>query len=117
MLWICLANFVTSEYSDESLRNLPAHAATGFKGWLDMYNDSPYLNGMTCVALASGVAKQVLRGKYFDVGQDLEDVVAQGDAVRGDPELYSLHTSFLGGLSNGMPAERPADTPFEFPGL
>lgn len=105
------------EYSDESLLNLPKHAADRFKGWLDIYTDSPYLNGMTCVALANGVAKDILKGKYFDVGHDLEDVIAQGEAIRSDPELYSLHTTFLGGLSNLNPTERPNDEPFNFPGL
>ena len=82
-----------------------------------MYNDSPHLNGMVCVALAAGVAKEALKGKYFDVGQDLEDVVNQAAAIRADPELYSLHTNFLGGLSNGNPVDRPSDEPFDFPGF
>ncbi|KAK3347959.1 hypothetical protein B0H65DRAFT_160894 [Neurospora tetraspora] len=56
---------------------------------------------MTCVALASGIAKHVLRGKYVDVGQDLEDILAQAEAINQDENLYSLHTSFLGGLGNG----------------
>lgn len=106
-----------SEYSEESLQKLPEHAANRFKGWLDIYTDSPYLNGMTCVALANGVAKDVLRGKYFDVGHDLEDVIAQSEAINSDPELYSLHTTFPGGLSNLNPTERPNDQPFDFPGI
>lgn len=106
-----------TEYSDESLQNLPEHAADRFQGWLDLYTDSPYLNGMVCVALANGVAKDALKGKYFDVGHDLEDVIAQTEALKADAELYSLHTSFLGGLSNLIPTERPKDEPFEFPGL
>ena len=82
-----------------------------------MYIDSPYLNGMVCVALANGVAKEALKGKYFDVGQDLEDVVAQAEAIKNDPELYSLHASFLGGLSNLDPGKQPTDEPFDFPGI
>ena len=91
--------------------------AARFTHWLDIYTDSPHLNGMVCVALATGVAKEALRGKYFDVGQDLEDVVKQTAAIKADPELYSLHTNFLGGLSNnGGPMTREMDPPFEFPG-
>jgi hypothetical protein len=82
-----------------------------------MYTDSPYLNGMTCVALACGIAKDVLRGKYFDVGHNLEDVLAQSEAIQKDPELYSLHTTFLGGLSNLNVTDRPNDEPFDFPGF
>lgn len=89
-----------------------------FKNWLDIYIDSPYLNGMVCVALATGVAKEWLRGKYFDVNQDLEDVVLQSAAVKANPLLYSLHTSFVGGLPNdGGPPDRPRDAPFNFPGF
>ncbi|KAJ9158174.1 NAD(P)-binding protein [Coniochaeta hoffmannii] len=111
------SEMTVKKYSDESLQNLPEHAANRFRGWLDIYTDSPYLNGMTCVALANGVAKDVLKGKYFDVGHDLEDVIAQTEAIKSDPELYSLHTTFPGGLSNLNPTERPSDEPFDFPGL
>lgn len=98
------------------MQKLPGDAPDKFKGWLDMYTDSPHLNGMVCVALATGIAKDALRGKYFDVGQDLEDVIAQTQSIRANPELYSLHTTFLGGLSNGNPVDRPKDKPFTFPG-
>lgn len=73
---------------------------------------------MVSVALATGLAKDALRGKYFDVGQDLEEVLAQASAIRENPDLYSLHTTFLGGLSNdGGPPDRPRDEPFNFPGF
>lgn len=87
---------------------------------LDIYNDSPYLNGMVCVALAAGVGKKLLRGRYIDVGQDLEDILAQPEALTENPDLYMLHTSFLGGLKNGgVPPEgyRVPDKAFEFPGF
>jgi len=73
---------------------------------------------MVCVALAAGVAKDTLRGKYFDVGQDLEDVISQPAALKADPELYSLHTNFLGGLSNiAFTHDPPPIQEFEFPGF
>jgi hypothetical protein len=75
---------------------------------------------MVCVALASGVGKHVLRGRYFDVGQDLEDVLAQEAALRADPDLYALHTSFLGELTNaGMPpgGYHAEEVKFAFPGF
>lgn len=93
-----------------------------FAKWLaTMYIDSPHLNGMTCVALAAGVAKDCLRGRYVDVTHDLGDIVAQAAAMRdkaaGGTELYTLHTSFLGGMKNdGGGPERVLKEPVEFPG-
>lgn len=84
---------------------------------LDYYNDSIYLSGMTSVALATGVAKEALKGKYYDVGQDLGDVVAQTEAIKKNPDLYSLHTSFLGKLSNGNWGGAVSEEPFDFPGF
>jgi hypothetical protein len=105
------------EYSEESLAMLPPQVAQGFDKWLDLYTDSPYLNGMTCVALATGVAKTALKGKYLDVGQDLGDIIAQKAALQNS-EMYSLHTTFLGSLLNdGGPADRPKVEPFVFPGF
>ncbi|KXX79676.1 Dehydrogenase/reductase SDR family member 7B [Madurella mycetomatis] len=108
------------KYATESVNNLPPQARAWFANALDVYNDSPYLNGMVCVALATGVGKKVLRGKYFDVGQDLEDVLAQAEAIKADPDLYSLHTSFLGELTNsGAPpgGYYAEDIKFDFPGF
>lgn len=84
---------------------------------LDSMKDSAHLSGMVSVALATGVAKRALKGRYFDVQQDLEDVVAQAAAIEMDPELYGLHTRFLGGLPNdgGTEHEAPEER-FEFPG-
>ncbi|KAH6623790.1 hypothetical protein F5144DRAFT_584317 [Chaetomium tenue] len=108
------------KYAQESVTTLPPQAHAFFANTLDIYNDSPYLNGMVCVALATGVGKRALRGKYFDVGQDLEDVLAQEDALRANPDLYGLHTSFLGELTNvGMPpgGYHAEEVKFEFPGF
>ncbi|KAK4180939.1 hypothetical protein QBC36DRAFT_2362 [Triangularia setosa] len=108
------------EYSAESVSNLPPQAQSKFVNALDIYDDSPYLNGMVCVALATGLGKEVLRGRYFDVGQDLEDVLAQGEVLKGNPDLYGLHTSFLGGLKNGGVPEggyRREEWGMEFPGF
>ena len=75
---------------------------------------------MVCVALATGVGRRALRGKYVDVGQDLEDVLAQADALAADPDLYMLHTRFLGELTNaGVPpgGYHAEEVKFEFPGF
>lgn len=109
------------EYSAESVQSIPGEAVREkFAKALEIYHDSPYLNGMVCVALATGVGREVLRGRYVDVGQDLEDVLAQGEALKADPELNVLYTKFLGGLSNaGVPPGGYAvpEERFEFPGF
>jgi len=82
------------------------------------FKDTPYLGGMTSVALAAGVAKSVLDGKYLDAQQDLGDILAQEDLVCKDPHLYALHTSFLGDLPNDGGTENlSAETPQAFPGV
>ncbi|KAK3346149.1 hypothetical protein B0T25DRAFT_551261 [Lasiosphaeria hispida] len=108
------------KYGSESVLNVPPQARAWFARALDIYNDSPYLNGMVCVALATGMAKHALRGRYIDVGQDLEDVLAQAAALKANPDLYTLHTSFLGGLQNGGVPPGGYLVPekhFEFPGF
>lgn len=108
------------KYSEESVANLPEKVRKGYlEGFAEIYNDSPYLNGMICVALATGLGKEVLRGRYFDVNQDLEDVLKQGEALKENLDLYTLHTSFLGGLKNaGVPeGGYKKEDEFEFPGF
>ncbi|KAL2194095.1 hypothetical protein P885DRAFT_43700 [Corynascus similis CBS 632.67] len=108
------------KYAKDSISSLPPQAQAIFANQLDIYNDSPYLNGMVCVALATGVGRRALRGKYVDVGQDLEDVLAQADALAADPDLYMLHTRFLGELTNaGVPpgGYHAEEVKFEFPGF
>ncbi|KAK4162363.1 hypothetical protein QBC43DRAFT_290977 [Cladorrhinum sp. PSN259] len=112
-----------SKYSEESVANLPEKVRKSYlEGFDEVYNDSPYLNGMVCVALATGIGKQVLRGRYVDVNQDLEDLLKQGEALKSDPDLYTLHTSFLGGLKNaGVPEggykKEEGEEVVEFPGF
>ncbi|KAK3989750.1 hypothetical protein QBC44DRAFT_327056 [Cladorrhinum sp. PSN332] len=108
------------KYSEESVSNLPRQVRKSYlDGFEEIYNDSPYLNGMVCVALAAGLGKDVLRGRYFDVNQDLEDVLAQGEALKSDEDLYRLHTTFLGGLKNGGVPEGgyKKEEEFVFPGF
>lgn len=97
-------------------QTLPDHPerAKQFTARVDAYNDSPYLNGMTCVALATGIAKDLLRGRYYDVGQDLEDVLALGPAAIGeDGDLYTLHARYKGEVPQGG----VLDAKFDFPGF
>lgn len=110
------STMVNAKYSEDSIKSLPVDGV--YKNILQYYNDSAHLSGMTSVALAAGVAKHVLRGRYYDVGQDLGDVLDKhGDEIAGSNELYYLHTSFVGGLSNGSMGGRPDEPVFEFPGF
>lgn len=75
---------------------------------------------MVCVALASGIGKRALRGKYFDVNQDLEDIIAQEETLKEHPNLYGLHTSFLGEWpDHGAPpgGYHAEEVKFAFPGF
>lgn len=109
------------------MSNIPTPAQPWFASALEsgLYDDSPYLNGMVCVALATGIAKDCLRGRYFDVKQDLEDVLVQREVIRKEKDtLYMLHTSFLGGMDNGGVGgpgvdvgKKMGEEGFEFPGF
>ncbi|KAJ5209800.1 hypothetical protein N7449_004179 [Penicillium cf. viridicatum] len=76
------------------------------KLWVSRFRDSPYLSGMTSVALASGIAKEVLRGRYYDSEHDLGDVLAQGEMGLKHPEYYTLGVRFPGGRPNDGGMER-----------
>ncbi|KAF4342272.1 Dehydrogenase reductase SDR family member 7B [Fusarium beomiforme] len=84
---------------------------------LENFKDSPYLSGMVSVALATGIAKDCLNGRYFDVQQDLEDVIAQASALKAHSDLYRMQVAFLGGLPNNGGTENIApEKAFNFPG-
>ncbi|KAF9768223.1 hypothetical protein IL306_014497 [Fusarium sp. DS 682] len=76
------------------------HLLAGMAKILENFKDSPYLSGMASVALATGIAKDCLNGRYFDVQQDLEDVITQAAALKDSRDLYKLQVAFLGGLPN-----------------
>jgi len=70
---------------------------------------------MTCVALATGIAKDVLRGRYLDCEQDLGDILEQRELLRKDESFYNLGVKFLGGLPNdGGMENRDAEEKFQF---
>ena len=73
--------------------------AAALKEWLPLFKTSRFLCGATMVYIASGKAK-VLKGRYFDCEQDIEQVVAAGPSEIIDKDLYRLQIPFLGGLAN-----------------
>ncbi|KAG5765754.1 hypothetical protein H9Q72_006156 [Fusarium xylarioides] len=89
-----------------------------FEEWMKRFTGSPHLAGMSCVALATGIAKDALRGRYYDVEQDLEDVIAQATLLKSDPLLHTLHISMLGSLEReeGAISQEPEER-FDFPGF
>ncbi|KAM0755121.1 NAD-binding protein [Meredithblackwellia eburnea MCA 4105] len=64
----------------------------------DRFCDAPELCAWTYVALAAGRAT-CLRGRYFDVEQDLDVIAAHSEEILNS-DLYKLGVSFLGGLPN-----------------
>ncbi|KAF4951989.1 hypothetical protein FGADI_7105 [Fusarium gaditjirri] len=102
---------------DAALAEYP-QVVSGFVEWMKKFTGSPHLAGMACVALATGIAKDALRGRYYDVEQDLEDVIAQTSALKADPLLHSLHISMLGSFEreDGAIAMEP-EASFDFPGF
>lgn len=107
---------MTSAGPPPEMKQYP-HVLKGMGKVLENFKDSPYLSGMVSVALATGVAKDCLKGKFFDVQQDLEDVISQARALKDNPDLYKLQVAFLGGLPNDGGTENLApEKPFVFPG-
>jgi hypothetical protein len=73
---------------------------------------------MSCVALATGIAKDALRGRYYDVEQDLEDVISQASLLKAAPLLHTLHISMLGSMEREAGAvDREPEEGFNFPGF
>jgi len=67
--------------------------------------DSGYLCGQTCAFIAAEKAL-ALRGKYFDVEQDIGEVLNYSHEFQ-EKGLYDLKVEFAGGLLNdgGMTAD------------
>jgi hypothetical protein len=74
-----------------------AHA---FEEFSKLFICKTRLCGQTCVFLATGEAKDVLKGRYFDCEQDIGTVVAAGPQEIKEKDLYTLKVEFLGGLPN-----------------
>ncbi|KAG4286424.1 hypothetical protein FPRO06_07684 [Fusarium proliferatum] len=104
-------------HHDAALAEFP-QVFSRFEEWMKRFTGSPHLAGMSCVALATGIAKDVLRGRYYDVEQDLEDVIAQASLLKADPLLHTLNISMLGSLQReeGAIAQEPEEK-FDFPGF
>ncbi|RBR10362.1 hypothetical protein FVER53590_12478 [Fusarium verticillioides] len=89
-----------------------------FEEWMKRFTGSPHLAGMSCVALATGIAKDVLRGRYYDVEQDLEDIIAQAALLKEAPLLHRLNISMLGALEREEGAiDQEPEERFDFPGF
>ncbi|EJD04552.1 NAD-binding protein [Fomitiporia mediterranea MF3/22] len=70
----------------------------------NVMDQTPELCGQTCVYLAAGRAT-ALRGRYLDVGDDIEDIARQADTVR-KMNMYDLGVKILGGqMAEGLRRE------------
>ncbi|KAF5590093.1 Dehydrogenase reductase SDR family member 7B [Fusarium subglutinans] len=108
---------IADGHHDAALAEFP-QVFSRFEEWMKRFTGSPHLAGMSCVALATGIAKDALRGRYYDVEQDLEDTIAQTALLKADPLLHTLHISMLGSLEReeGAIAQKPEER-FDFPGF
>ena len=70
-----------------------------FEKFQETFKTSLDVPGQTCVYLAAGKAKHVLKGKYFDCEQNIQTVVDHASDVAKE-DLYELKVQFLGGLPN-----------------
>ncbi|KAF5619611.1 Dehydrogenase reductase SDR family member 7B [Fusarium sp. NRRL 25303] len=110
------SQMTSAAHLDEIMGQYP-HVLKIMAQVLEGFKDSPYLSGMVSVALATGIAKDCLNGRYFDVQQDLEHVITQAQALKSNPDLYTLQVGFLGGLPNDGGTENIApEKSFIFPG-
>ncbi|KAI1046027.1 hypothetical protein LB505_010804 [Fusarium chuoi] len=110
------SQMTSSAHLDEIMGQYP-HVLKIMAQVLEGFKDSPYLSGMVSVALATGIAKDCLNGRYFDVQQDLDHVITQAQALKSNPDLYMLQVGFLGGLPNDWGTEKIApEKSFIFPG-
>jgi hypothetical protein len=72
---------------------------TKWEGWYKLFKTVAAVPGQTAVYLATGAAKDVLKGRYFDCEQDIDFVVRQGREKLEKDDLYNLKVEFAG-LSN-----------------
>jgi hypothetical protein len=73
--------------------------ATVFEEFQKTFRTSLDVPGQTCVYIATGKAKNALRGRYFDCEQNIQTVVDHADEIQ-KYDLYNLKVEFLGGLPN-----------------
>jgi hypothetical protein len=69
--------------------------------WYKSFKTKPSVPGQTAVYLATGAAKEVLKGRYFDCEQDIDYVVRQGRAKLEREALYDLKVEFAGLANDG----------------
>jgi hypothetical protein len=84
---------------DEDLKELYPDLCEKWTGWYKLFKTPAALPGQTCVYLATGAAKDVLTGRYFDCEQDIDYVVRQGRERIEKEGLYELKVEFAD-LSN-----------------
>jgi hypothetical protein len=84
---------------DPDLKEMYPELTKKWASWYKMFVTPAAVAGQTAVYLATGAAKEVLRGRYFDCEQDIDFVVRQGRQKLEKEGLYDLKVEFVG-LSN-----------------
>jgi hypothetical protein len=84
-------------YADDVRAKYPEMVAK-YQEFQKRFIDSGYLCGQVCAFMAAGKALP-LRGKYFDVEQDIAKVLEYAPQF-SEQGLYDLKVDFAGGLQN-----------------
>jgi hypothetical protein len=84
-------------YADDVRQKYPEMVAQ-YQAFQRSFKDSGYLCGQTCAFMAGGKALP-LRGRYFDVEQDIGEVLKYAHEFK-EKGLYDLKVEFAGGLLN-----------------
>jgi hypothetical protein len=97
--FLSISSWLTIEPLDQDVvEDFPSVAAI-FEKFQDLFKMNLDVPGQTCVYLAAGKAKHVLKGKYFDCEQNIQTVVDHAEEIPKH-DLYELKVEFLGGLPN-----------------
>jgi hypothetical protein len=97
--WDLLRFRLTIEPLDKDVAEEFPGIAAVFEDFQKTFRTSLDVPGQTCVYIATGKAKNALKGKYFDCEQNIQTVVDNAAEIR-EHDLYELKVEFLGGLPN-----------------
>jgi hypothetical protein len=97
---------VTGDFDPDIVEMYP-ELTKKWAAWYKTFCTPAAVPGQTAVYLATGAAKDVLKGRYFDCEQDIDFVVRQGRAKIEKDDLYNLKVEFVGLTNDGgtAPAE------------
>jgi hypothetical protein len=91
-------DYLTKDAYAPDVREMYREMVAKYQEFQKRFIDSGYLSGQTCAFMAAGKALP-LRGRYFDVEQDIGEVLKYASEF-AEKGLYDLKVEFAGGLLN-----------------